>query len=422
MFKNLPPQVLDFYENKSSEHATFRIKRPWFGDTATLHFATASTQRAINNLRGRTFHHVVFDEMAFCPSNAWPQVFEPMLDEMQGKAILTSTINGPNHFHQLGEHARSEWQKRNPTWGHLEMDVHSILKDEPGLRPPGWWEEKVKTAKAVGKYHILRQEYEHDRYAGVPRKYPLAESLTDCGASNLVPMPAFDPAETTIFITCDIGKPGNYGTWGYIIDHFSWRPTFIHYSDEHGSIEKFIHNMYEKFHMYGKIQIRFPHDIKQANLGQGGDWLQLARRVVLSRRKFQKIKLRWLSKTTSARDDWHFTQQQLPRFDFVLESDNVGVGYEKLKTFQFRTDPNTGEVLWGKYVLNGSQHAADAMRYAIIGAERPHKLNDVAMDTFRLDNTTNIGYNKDKPLLYTDTVASNNYVKGPLLWQRKTRK
>jgi Terminase large subunit, T4likevirus-type, N-terminal len=63
------------------------------------------------SLRGTGLDFVVLDECAYMPATLWPEVVRPMLADREGRALLSSTPRGFNHFYDLYREvqARSDW-------------------------------------------------------------------------------------------------------------------------------------------------------------------------------------------------------------------------------------------------------------------------------------------------------------------------
>ncbi len=59
------------------------------------------------SLRGAGLDFAVLDEFAYTPAQIWPEVVRPMLADRQGRALLSSTPCGFNHFYDLYCEAQS---------------------------------------------------------------------------------------------------------------------------------------------------------------------------------------------------------------------------------------------------------------------------------------------------------------------------
>lgn len=63
------------------------------------------------SLRGAGLDFAVLDECAYMPGDLWPEVVRPMLADREGRALLSSTPRGRNHFYDVYEQAAS-----HPDW------------------------------------------------------------------------------------------------------------------------------------------------------------------------------------------------------------------------------------------------------------------------------------------------------------------
>jgi len=63
------------------------------------------------SLRGTGLDFAVLDECAYMQAELWPEVVRPMLADREGRAVLSSTPRGFNHFYDLHQESksRSEW-------------------------------------------------------------------------------------------------------------------------------------------------------------------------------------------------------------------------------------------------------------------------------------------------------------------------
>jgi hypothetical protein len=57
------------------------------------------------SLRGGGLDFAALDEYAYMPAELWPEIVRPMLADREGRAILSSTPRGMNHFYDLYEQA-----------------------------------------------------------------------------------------------------------------------------------------------------------------------------------------------------------------------------------------------------------------------------------------------------------------------------
>lgn len=74
-------------------HSLMRVE---FKNGAKMYFKGADRK---DSLRGRGLTFLVIDEAAFVPEDVWRKVLRPALSDRGGRAILISTPNGKNWFH-----------------------------------------------------------------------------------------------------------------------------------------------------------------------------------------------------------------------------------------------------------------------------------------------------------------------------------
>lgn len=85
------------------------------------------------SLRGTGLDFAVLDECAYMPAEFWPEVVRPMLADREGRALLSSTPRGFNHFCDLYHEAqsRSDWAAfRYPTaqGGYVSANELALLR------------------------------------------------------------------------------------------------------------------------------------------------------------------------------------------------------------------------------------------------------------------------------------------------------
>ena len=83
-----------------------------FRNGSVLVFKSSESE---NSLRGRGLTMVVIDEAAFISPSVWKKILRPALSDRQGRAILCSTPNGRNWFHQqyedAGQRTKMSWSR-----------------------------------------------------------------------------------------------------------------------------------------------------------------------------------------------------------------------------------------------------------------------------------------------------------------------
>jgi hypothetical protein len=101
-----------------------------------------------DTIRGMYMDHVVLDEYQMMPSDFFEKVIRPLLSDRQGKAIITGTPSGRNHFYEMYEKAKTD---DSPEWtGHLKP------WNETNVLPP----REIESAKRDMSEEAFMQEYE----------------------------------------------------------------------------------------------------------------------------------------------------------------------------------------------------------------------------------------------------------------------
>jgi hypothetical protein len=85
------------------------------------------------SLRGNGLDFAMLDECAYMPAELWSEVVRPMLADREGRALLSSTPRGFNHFCDLYHEAqsRSDWAAfRHPTaqGGYVSANELALLR------------------------------------------------------------------------------------------------------------------------------------------------------------------------------------------------------------------------------------------------------------------------------------------------------
>lgn len=149
-----------------------------------------------NNLRGRGFVYVVFDEYAYMNSDIWTSVVEPAMEEPGSIAIFSSTPHGTDAFYRLFLHAN---ESRDWGWVHLPNSQTGIHSDE------------VVEAKKKLNPGSYRAEYECDFKAPVEGSY-YGELIEDAKLNGRVGKVPYNPA-FGVFTAWDIGISDDTAIW-----------------------------------------------------------------------------------------------------------------------------------------------------------------------------------------------------------------
>ena len=348
--KDLPKSVCWKTGNAAGNHVTLNFRRP-NGDIAQILFLGMNS-----NTRGLTCDFLLADEVAQFNAELLSTVYFPMLDDTGGKAYLTSTIHGDDHYWQMVQGYR-ELSRTNSKYGEYEKNIITA-----GLRTDLEIEEKITEAKATGTYHLYLQEYMNYPYAAARGESPFAEKIWRARETKRVITLNRDLIGQMrhININIDIGKGGNNRMWAWGLsvtgDLFMWD-----HWDDLETILDLPRYLKEKYRTVPYINVFLPNDINQPSLELGGTrYDNLAaqiRRLGLQ----HQIRLFIMNKTKSTDSLLMGAIELVDKCYFDKEGTSKGLS--RLSGSRFRKDTKTKEVIFGKWVNNGHQHSGDAFSY-----------------------------------------------------------
>ena len=395
LLKEVPESLIQFRSgSEQSGRCEIIMNRPWFKDRVIITLGSAYSERVADSFRGKSVDLLILDELGFYPASVWAGIFRPMIARVRGKAILTSTPNGPNHLLALCEQYARYEEEGIPGYGLIFQDVYhsqTFTQDEVTLLKREFLDS--------GYEDIWAREYELDFFAALGGEYPFGELLSK-NKNVIVNMPPFDPKLHTIHIITDIGGFGNHPALGWIKSPATEKPTIIYYDDRYEGMEHFLQTIYTEFKTYKCIHIVFPHDISHKEYVTGSR-LRAARQFIHKWGLTQKIRISVGAKPKDKKEHWRITFENIRNVDFVTSK--CGRGFEKLRKFRFSKDAKTRSINFGNIVNNGSQHVADAYLYLIAEMK---KCLDISKDD---------GYtNRQAGLLSdSDSYKDMNYLRNP---------
>ena len=339
------------------------LHRPHIGDTASVIFAGIGNAPA---LKGGTYDFMVLDEMGLYPQAHWEEIFEPMIDARKGKAILTSTMKGRNHFFKVLELAKKEEASGSNYYSHINVpwqDSGVLTADEIG--------QKIRGAKATGKYYKFLQEYENDPDAAASEEAPFAMKVSEANQSGQFAVSSDHPVITDpsyVNISVDIGKKGNMAAWVWKQDPVDNSVIIFGYDDDYDGLKELVHKIYLQYKQaYHHINIIFPFDVQQPSMLEGKTYLEQLNRFITDNHIAGRVTLHALPKVSVKEGMWSrglaFWQRCYFYYDGCLE------GINKLSGVRFKATDKDGIVTFGKPVDNGNQHAADAFLYLAAAVE-----------------------------------------------------
>ena len=360
--RHLPEAI---YMKRGGKDTGVRIyfHRPHFGDTATVIFGGVGN---IDVYKGGTYDLMILDEMAYYPAHAWDEIFEPMIKARKGKAILTSTLQGRNHFYDMLMYAKDQEEKGNKRYSYINRS----WKDTTVFSKEEMLETKKSAARRNKLYKFL-QEYENDPDAASSEEAPFAMKVSLANEEGRFVVNDKHPViedSTHINVSVDIGKKGNCATWFWKQDSVDNSIIFMDYEDEYDGLKSLLNEVYEKYKKkYANINIIFPFDVMQPSMTEGKTHLANLQRHLIDNHMHRQVTLHTLPKVAVKEAMWVRGLQFWNRCYFNYEKCMRGI--DKLSRTRFVKTKNDGIVTFGKPVDNGAQHAADAFLYVAAAVE-----------------------------------------------------
>ena len=357
MFAGLPPSQYTVQGKSSNGHVTITIKRPWLKDRVTIELTGAGN---LASLKGRTIHGMVIDELAFFNDpTCWTEIFLPMMDTTNGKALITSTVNGRNHFYDTCMGFKDLEKQGYSVNIFRAFDVHTCL-----ARNKDWIAFKEAEYKALGQYHIFRQEYKLDWDAVVAEEAPFMGLVGEKKREGFTATTAcaegqFQSRRETINVSMDMGKPENNPI-------FTWIKTegvhIIDYTKKVINQYDLIDELVRKWSGH-PINIIYPFDVTHPSINEGRTRLELIQEYVRNSGYDRIITLQVLSKTKNKAELLRDGLNCFRTATFRLNEESVDEGLDILSGVRLKKDKKTGYVSFGEFIKNGNQHTADAFCY-----------------------------------------------------------
>jgi len=300
-----------------------------------------------DTIRGMYMDHVVLDEYQMMPSDFFEKVIRPLLSDRQGKAIITGTPSGKNHFHEMYERAITG---ESPEWtGHLKKwDMTNVLPLS-----------EIQSAQRDMSEEAFLQEYECSFEAAIRGAF-FGKNIGKLRLSGRLIEKHYDPSYPVI-TGWDIGFDGTViwyaqkiGDQIYIIDCDIF---------EDKDIPHVVNKVMNKPYTY-QCQI-LPHDA--------------VKRMIVDKRKTAKGQIESLglkckvAPKLSLDDGIHATRNLIDRAIFSTQCDRkVKVGRTKispldsLSLYRAEFDETRG-VQNTTPVHDRNSHVADALRSLAVG-------------------------------------------------------
>ena len=350
--KSLPASILTVRNSGSSGLTTVVVKRPWIGDKVTIEFAGYGSNVSA---RGGTVDFIILDELAFSTADFYFKVVRPMVAKTQGIVFVTSTVNSTNHYYTMGQTWKKLMEEGNTKYYYYDVNLY-----QDDFYDDKWKAETRKEYELAGKLHEFEQEYMNNYHAGPPGEYPFIESLRM--HTEYITELKVIPKDTIINFVVDIGVYGNMATWGFIKERFNNKVTVLYYDDKFNGLDHLVDTLFNKFNNYAYINFIFPHDIGQPVYATSGSRGDMLRKHMQNKGMLKKAAIRELERPKSKEALINESVLLMKRgiTFYAPETEN---GLDKLRNYRFKKDPKTGQILFGKFINNGCQHAADALYY-----------------------------------------------------------
>lgn len=347
----LPKNICWKKGSTAGNHVTLYFKRPE-GDIAKIIFIGMNS-----STRGLTADFLLADEVAQFQKDLLPTVYFPMLDDTGGKAYLTSTIHGADHYWTMMNGYR-ELQKTQPhIYGEFSRTIQTA-----GLRKQEEIDLKIKEAKATGTYHLYLQEYELYPYAAAAGEAPFAEKIWNMRQQKRITTIDKNVISSNrhININIDIGKGGNNRIWSWIKPHTGLISIMEHTQDLQ-SLTDLPRYLKEKYKKVPYINVFLPSDGNMPSIEQGGTYytnmVDNISRMNLSHQIRVYVIPRTKNKISLMMRGMEFLDE------CVFDIEGTAVGLNRLSGAKFRKDVKTGEIIFGNLINNGHQHTVDAWNY-----------------------------------------------------------
>lgn len=356
ILKKLPTTLYTKQGSVSSGLMRVTLRRPWFKDSVTIEIAGAGNPKAI---KGRTLDLAILDEAAFVDRKIWFECLEPALDDVNGKGLITSTVNGLNWFYNTSDTYKELYAEGSQKVACLEYDDVTAR-----LRPASWRKEKADRYKRLGLYHIYLQEYKNDPFALASEQVPYSRRISELKLQNIHTPSKVDFEGDDLFlmkevvVSIDMGKPGNNPVWCWYYNNKGVH--IIHYKDDDESNYAVLDRLYKQFPNQ-KIKVVYPEDVAQPSLVEGKSRFDLLKTHVRNRGYSNRMSLTSLPRTKSRKELLRAGLELFQDAQFDLKETREGL--KRLAGATQRKDATTKEVKFGDFIPNGNQHAADAFNY-----------------------------------------------------------
>lgn len=292
-------------------------------------------------MRGLYFDAVALDEPADFPPNAWPMVIRPALADREGRATFMGTPKGKNEFWEIHDYA-----KGNPDWFSMVLKA-----SETRILPE---QELAEARRAMGDDRY-EQEFECSFEAAILGAYygkemRLAEDQKRIG---VVP---YEP-NLPVYTAWDLGIGDTTAIW-FAQFHGAQKRIIDFYEASGVGLDHYAAMLKAKPYIYASHIL--PHDARVRELGSGKTRVETLTALGL--------KDIVIADSMPVDDGIQAVRGFLATAWFDAEKCKRGI--EALRQYQREWDEKA-KMFKPRPMHSWASHAADAMRYLVIGYKGP---------------------------------------------------
>ena len=334
----------------NSGRVVMTLKRPWLGDVATVIFS--GTQN-LDGVRGKTGDVVLLDEFAFMLPSVYTQVARPMTKATNGKIFISSTVNGYNHFYDVGRVAAGDDNAMGKfiTFDYATCQIH----------PFAVVAAEFEYYKKLGKAYQFLQEFCNRYDASAVGEAPFAKIVNTLQTRDMVVSDErYVLNSQHIFAVLDRGKPGNNACWvGVIKNRQIW---LYEYFDEMGNFE--IINFLRKKFPNQYITMVYPSDIKMPSSNTGRTELMELQDYIdkTGWSRLTNIEVLDNIKSVGKKNLIEKTERHLRDIRFYLKG--TAEGRKKLTNVKHPKNQQ-GVIDYKRFAQNDNQHCGDALCHLV---------------------------------------------------------
>lgn len=291
-----------------------------------------------DRLRGLYLDGVVLDEYADMRPSVWGEVIRPLLTDRQGWAIFIGTPKGHNAFYEVYQAAAND-----PTW------FTSVLRaSQTGLIV----ESELAEARRQMSEDQYAQEFECSFEAAIMGAYYGKEMRLAEEEKRITRVPYDAGHEVTT--AWDLGIGDSTAIW--FCQTVGREPRLIDFYEASGvGLEHYVRVIKDRGYNYGSHIL--PHDAAKSELGSGKTIIEMLGEL--------GIRNTTIAPKLSVEEGINAVRLFLPRAVFDREKCHEGI--EALKQYRKVYDEQLRAYKM-KPLHDWTSHAADAMRYLVVGS------------------------------------------------------